>query len=280
MGRKIKKIIKAKAPPHSIGDIIIYFILCILTFSIMFLSIYLFCYAIPRHIALKDPTVLHFIGRGEMFVIPFPFVLVIYLTALLCKSLNSDFRFFHKRRAFKHDGLVKRVYPLFSRDWRDRPRKTEEQRKRSKKVNVAVLCILLVLASLIPFGLYGKTALHTDGAVAVYNYVGEKVEEYRIEDADIIKIRTYRTVRGRKRIRVEYHVALTMYFGEKGYSVKMNDELGGEESYAATLKYMLYVKSLYPDSKIVIEDDYYTEIYKHYELTDEEIRLLDELFEK
>ena len=286
MGRKIKNVIKPKAPPRSIGDIIIIILVFIFLLAATLGIICLFLIILPDSTNPKSDNILNCISRGGAFNLPFALTICIYLIAPVF-IFNTDFRFFHRRRPFKHDGLVKKVYPLFSKDWKLRPRseKTPERIKKKRKTVIIMASVLLVTAMLVPFSLFGKTIWYNNDTIKVYNYVGKMTEQYDIKEADKIQINAYDQYHYSSGYRginlfptsVSYEINISVYFGDERFTVSMKED---ESGYYNSLKNLIRIKNMYTSDKITKNDDELTKVLYHTDFSSEEIDLIRELFDQ
>ena len=137
----------------------------------------------------------------------------------------------------------------------------------------AVGCLVSFI--LIFLDLFPRNVVDTKDNFKSYDILNRLTETHNIIGADEMTVEITRTSR---KGRVSYHLYVSFTFDDKTYSLPLGclEDAGYEE----TLEYMLYLKSLVPQSKWRFENENrISELADHKEFTSEEKRLLNELFD-
>ena len=262
-------------PPLSILDKLIYGLILVGGFVCMFLVMHVFGEMIPRIVAFSDPAIKAFGAEFPIWCLPlalfcYAFLWIIALTGITVKQPI----FGNKRFKPKFGVNVIKMYPFFSRDfWKSL---SEKHKKRINTFLFVSVILLSVCALLLLFGIFPRNVVDRKNNFISYDALNRVTETHNITGADEMTVEITRTSRKR---RVSYHLYVRFTFDDKTYSLPLGclEDAGYEE----TLEYMLYLKSLVPQSKWRFENENrISELAAHKEFTSEEKRLLYELFDE
>lgn len=170
----------------------------------------------------------------------------------------------------------KPVYPLFSKQfWHN----AAKNKKRMITACSIALLILLIAPILTCLCLQPRKCLHDDGSITVYNCLNENTATYEVSDVE--KVRIYTRVFSRKGaddcgIELEF----TTNDGES-FWFAYKDFRAGDDKVRGSIAGALHIKSLFDPDVIVLEEQVdIQDVIDSMNLSEQEIELLYELFEK
>ncbi len=195
MAKKAKKRMH-KMPPLSIGDKVIYWavllLLCAMYLILLFGPLYL------RHrIAFADETVVAAEENISVWWLIVPWMTFFLMTFILWIQSYQERKPIFGRRNFKYGPPAwPKVYPLFMKN---KPYVFVSERKKKERKRIAVILMVMVLVSFIPlpWSLYGRDCLKSDGSIVQYNMFNSSVRDFSSGDIEEIKIETYRYSTGK-----------------------------------------------------------------------------------
>ncbi len=276
---KVKKHRKHKPqpPPLSWLDKFLYLMLIIFHFALIVVAVVLFVFLIPSAIAHTDKTVVAFNNSaGELCVLPICFFWLISgitlytLGTWLCQPL-----FGNKNYTSKNDIPVKRVYPLFSKTFWQKMRKST--RSLLKTAILLYTVIFIICAAFVPFGLYPRYTLDNENRIKEYNAFNSLTKTRTIESAEKLIINISKSSIGRYAITFSYQVQISLIFDDEEYGFEPGnfDNLDRKEA----LEYMVYLKSLFKEKYEITNIDRFRSLLDDNNYTAEEEKLIYELFE-
>jgi hypothetical protein len=272
-----KKMRKAPLPkpPLSFIDKLIYGLILVGGFLWMFLVMHVFGEKIPRIIAFSDPAVKAFGAEFPIWCLPLAFLGYIFLWIVALTGITVKQPIFGNKRFKPKFGVnVIKMYPFFSKDfWQNL---SDKYKKRINTFLFVSVISLAVCALVLFFGIFPRKVVDGKNNFISYDSLNRVTETHNITGADEMTVEITRTSRKR---RVSYHLYVRFTFDDKTYSLPLGclEDAGYEE----TLEYMLYLKSLVPQSKRYYENaKWISELAARKEFTSEEKRLLYELFDE
>ena len=173
-----------------------------------------------------------------------------------------------------------RIYPLFSKD---KPKKkTTPERIKNTIILWSIIAIFaLSQFATLPLSFYGRDVLRRDASIAESNMFNKTTQEYSVGHITAVKISsTMRFSNGHHRVlgRRIYGVTIgltttdgnTYYFASRNFR---NDRR------LDWLNQMLQIKSNFPSHFITYDREYIDYLITQYNMTEEEIALLYQLFD-
>ncbi len=228
---------KARKPPLSNLDVFLYMLVILLGMALCFTVLILFVTVIPTAIAFSRPGVVAFMGGVATVLCPLPSFVGLMLLTIIPAALGLEKKqpiFGNKSFKPRFGTSVINVFPLFSKDFRDKiyPR----VRRKVRRYCLITGIVLLISIALLPFGIcQGKTLSH-DGTLSTYNAFGRVSHSSSVDDAEQMVIRIMGR-RGRHN-----SPAVAVRYECQGHTYQFPTGAFDEESYAATLAYMVRLK--------------------------------------
>ncbi|MBQ7345209.1 MAG: hypothetical protein IJW45_04000 [Oscillospiraceae bacterium] len=277
MARKAKKR-SHKMPPLSVVDRLIYWTILLILFG-AYLAMFLLPLLLREQVAFADPMV---VAKEDHVSVVWSFVsLIVFfiVTFGIWVSVYQQRRPIFGKKGFRYGapGWPK-IYPLFMKD--KPPVWVSENKKKERKI-VASLIAAVLLISLIPlpWGIYGRDVLRSDGGIGRYDMFDVQVKGYASEQIDSVEFQVYRH-RARKSIHVYWDVQVILTTDSDARFVFEYKDFRGGGGSTYWLEAMLQLKSRYDPRIItytgaedlwrVAEDD---------DLSDEQTRMLYQLFD-
>lgn len=228
---------KARKPPLSKLDLFLYGLVILLGMALCFTVLILFVTVIPEAIAFSRPGVVAFMGGIATVLCPWPCFVGLMLLTIIPASLGLEKKqpiFGNKSFKPRFGTSVINVFPLFSKDFRDNiyPR----VRRKVRRYCLITGIVLMISIVLLPFGLrQGKTLSH-DGTLRTYNALGQISHSSSVDEAKqmVIRITGRRGRHNSPAVAVRYEC--------QGQTYQFPTGAFDEESYAATLAYMIRLK--------------------------------------
>lgn len=283
-----KKKQKIKTPPLSLLDKFIYGCLIVLCCILWFFIILLYLKFMPEAVAFreKDIIAVHHSDAGIFLALPVIF-LVSLAAIILISSLCENRQPILGNKKFENVYSQIGVYPIFSEKFR---KNLTKSKKRFAKQMLSIFVVLFVVFFLISlFGICPRYVLDENNNILKYNSFNINTDTFDIEDAEKMIIDVgisshHSHINSRHNFithylvnSYSYYLEIKFIFEDNTYSFKSGTfyEMTNEEM----LRYMLYLKSLFPGRyEITDADKAYTLIEKnHY--TTAETSLLYELLD-
>ena len=208
MARKAKKKMHAM-PKLSLLDKCIYWGI-MLILSIAYLALLFGPLALREVIAFADETVIAAEEHWSELWLIIPWMTFFLMTFILWLTPYQDRRPIFGLKNFKYGPPAwPKVYPLFMKNkpyvW------VSEKKKQSRKQVAAVLLVVLLLSFIpLPWSLYGRNCLHTDGSMADHNMFDKVVREYDSGEIASVEFSTCRYSTGKYSKTRHWGVAVTL----------------------------------------------------------------------
>lgn len=264
MPRKAKKRMH-KMPPLSFRDQLIYWTVFLLLCAAD-LALLLGPMPWRRKIAFSDPTVIAWEENASMLWQFVPLLTFFLMTLILWTMAYRDRRPIFGRKHFKYGPPGwPRVYPLFMKN---KPAVWVSERKKKQRKQIAVLLLSLLLVSFIPlpFSLYGRSCLCSNGDVVQYNMFNTQICTFTGEDIFHVEFETYSYNLSRRSFIKKYSVQMVVKTNRgKTYIFDYGDFRNEEAPETLSgMEAMLHIKECYnpgiihyhgaEDLEYVIED--------------------------
>ena len=281
MARKAKKRLH-KMPPLSFVDKLIYWtvlaLLCVAYFCLLFGPLYL------RHIiAFSDTTVIAAEDHVSLMWLIVPWMTFFLMTFILWLQPYQDRKPIFGRRNFKYGPPAwPKVYPLFMKN---KPYVWVSERKKKERKQIAVILLVVLLASFIPFpwSLYGRDCLFYDGSIVQYNMFNRQTHEFTSGEIADIEIETFRYSTGRYNTKQHWGVRMVCKTESgKKYTFDHRDFRSDAQSETIYwLDWMLKVKNYYDPGVIHYSGwEDLDRVIANRNLNREEVELLYQLFSR
>lgn len=244
MARKAKKKLH-RMPPLSFVDKLIYrflmMLLCCIYFAMLIGDIIL-----RDKIAFQDPTVVAKYDHASLLWLLVPWMTFFLMTFVLWLLPYQARKPIFGLRNFKYGPpAYPKVYPLFMKN---KPQVYVSERAKKEKRGIALLLVVILLVSFIPlpWSLYGRTCLHSDGGIVRHNMFNQVTKEFSDQDIASLEIEAYLAKQGKGRPIWTVRMIFTTESG-RSFSYSFRDFRGDSTE---TLSAMLRVKSCYHPSII------------------------------
>ena len=254
MSKKVKRKENKRhlRPPLTFLDKSIYF-LCI-AFSFLGTLLLLFCFDdIKNMIAFNKPETVAYKSNSS-FLFALPFLMFIEISGLVLfgsgwqskKPIFGSKKYKYGKHPFKED-----CFPLFSPQKRNQ-RKTPSQKKLVRQMTILWCSVLVVFSCLVPFSLFGRSAMYQDNRIEKINLINNVSATYTTNDFSELTIQA-NYVSG---IRIgdywEYGTIIEMKDG-KVFSFSNSDFWRASGDKDDGLDKMLEIKKLFPPNAITIK---------------------------
>lgn len=246
MAKKAKKRMH-KMPPLSPVDKLIYWAVMLLL-AVLWLAVLFVPLALRERIAFADEMVVAKVDHASAFWLIVPWTTVFLMTFIPWSLPYQDRKPIFGRRNFRYGPPAwPKVYPLFMKN---KPYVFVSDRTRKNRKMTALLLLAVLLISLIPlpWSLYGRDCLRSDGGIEEYNMFNVRVREFASGQVDSVEFEAYRhDVGGKYSVKLTWDVRVTLTTGSgKVYTFDYSSFRGdAEEETANWLTAMLRLKSRY-----------------------------------
>lgn len=244
MARKAKKKLH-RMPPLSFVDKLIYWFLMLLLCCIYF-GMLIGDLILRDKIAFQDPTVVAKYDHASLLWLLVPWMTFFLMTFVLWLLPYQARKPIFGLRSFKYGPpAYPKVYPLFMKN---KPQVYVSERKKKEKRGIALLLVVILLVSFIPlpWSLYGRTCLHSDGSIVRHNIFNRVTKEFSSGDIESVEIKAYHAKQGKHSRIWTVQMKFTAESG-RSFSYSFRDFRGDSTE---TLSAMLRVKSCYHPSII------------------------------
>lgn len=268
---------KPQSPPLSALDNFMYVMLVIIHLALMFAVAVLFGFSIPSAFAYADDRVVAFNNIAALLLtLPLDFFLMI--SGIILSALGTQMRqplFGNKKFKSKNDIPIKTVYPLFSKDYWKRMKRSH--RSLLKTATSIYVVIFLICAAFIPFGICPRYTLDRENTVKEYNVFNSHTDSRNIENADKMVINISKRDRGIHSFQSSYQVQIAFVFEDDEYGFELGnfEKLDRKEA----LEYMIYLKSFFDGKYEITNIDRLYSLLDDNNYTAEEEKLIYELYE-
>lgn len=184
MTRKAKKKTH-RMPPLSFLDKLIYWSI-FLVLAVSYLALLFGPLSLRNKITFADTAVIAVYDRASTFWLIVPWLTWFLITFILWYLPYERRKPIFGKRNFKYGPPAwPKEYPLFMKN---KPYVFVSEHKRKERKQLAVILVVLLLISFIPFpwSLYGRNCLYNDGGIAQYNVFNVQTRAFAPEDiADV-----------------------------------------------------------------------------------------------
>lgn len=246
---KSKRKSQHRRPPLSVLDKIIYALACLLFFSAIIVSSFLFD-EIRLRIAFRDPAVTAYVEHSSSLLI-LPLLLCVMLSIgipLYAAWEKKAAIFGNSKVQYGKDPWDKNYFPLLDRRRRAIPATKSDQKLRR---NIFSFCCIALLICFLPapFSFWGRDCLHEDSSIVSHNAVNRVSATYHEEDFSHLTLRT-RYVRIKGSGYWTYEMVIEMHNGHS--FVFSNRDFGekGEAHKELSLAKMLEIKAPFSPNAI------------------------------
>lgn len=273
MARKAKKKMH-RMPPLSFVDKLIYWFLMALLFAAYF-ALLIGVLMLRDKIAFRDSTVVAKYDHASLLWMLVPWMTFFLMTFILWLQPYQDRKPIFGLRNFKYGPPAwPKVYPLFMKN---KPPVYVSERKRREKRGVVLLLTIILLVSFIPlpWSLYGRSCLHSDGSIVRHNMFNQVTREFSEHDIESLEIEAFYAKQGKGRRIWTVRMKFTTESG-RDFHFALRDFRGNATE---ILSAMLQVKSCYHPSSITYSGaEYVDNVIGDRSFNAEERQMLYELF--
>ena len=244
MARKAKKKMH-RMPPLSFVDKLIYWFLMALLIAAYF-ALLIGVLMLRDKIAFWDSTVVAKYDHASLLWMLVPWMTFFLMTFILWLQPYQDRKPIFGLRNFKYGPPAwPKVYPLLMKN---KPPVYTSERKKKEKRSVALLLTVILLVSFIPlpWSLYGRSCLHSDGSIVRHNMFNQVTQEFSEHDIESLEIEAFHTKQGKGRRIWTVRMKFTTESG-RNFHFALRDFRGNATE---ILSAMLQVKSCYHPSII------------------------------
>ena len=244
------KKIKRKKPPLTFLDTAIYFAILIVGICLIPISISLLC-RLFICIAQTEPDVIAYSKAASLFFF-LPLCVIIPLTIMILAGYGLKAKqpiFIVKKVKTVGFQPVHKVYPLFSKAFRDNL--TEKKRREIRKNIRNWLILFSVTLLIMPWGLFPRETLDANDCFTRYNAFNQVIDTHHISEAEklCIDIRVGRRV---GRIRMKFVFEEHTYTLEVYSDIVEIDDNFIDMDREEELEYLLHLKSYFKEGSYEI----------------------------
>lgn len=242
------KKIKRKKPPLTFLDTAIYCAILIVGICLIPISISLLC-RLFICIAQTEPDVIAYSKAASLFFF-LPLCVIIPLTIMILAGYGLKEKqpiFIVKKVKTVGFQPVHKVYPLFSKAFRDNL--TEKKRREIRKNIRNWLILFSVTLLIMPWGLFPRETLDANDCFTRYNAFNQVIDTHHISEAEKLCIDI--SVVNHPRGGISRYIRVQFLFEEHTYTlevdrniVEIDDDFIGMNR-AEELEYLLYLKSFF-----------------------------------
>lgn len=283
-GAKKKKNRYLLKPPLTVLDIVIYSIGLILSAVLLF-GLIINAELLSHRIAFSDPgAVAYFSGAGTLLALPFFLVMILVTFAPIIHALSEKRPIFgNPKIRYGEPPFHKDCIPLIRGKYKKHFTADRPSHKKFRRF-LAIICVITLFISMIPlpFSLYNRTALYSDGSIKKFNIINQVTKSYTADDFEGITVSAkyvayggqYATkYRWESMIDIETADGKSITFSIDEFNLSIPE---GKDIYLET---MLHLKSLFPSDKITITGrSDVGKVADEWNMTDEQIKKLEEIF--
>lgn len=268
----LKRKLRAKKPPLSLLDRLIYYVLIFIGTLSGVLIIFIFGDVIPTKVAFLDSSV---VASRNIYVL-FPSVFLAFSVSMPIVIISSEGLRLKQpifgNKKFKPKVLepTLKVYPIFTKDFRENL--TKENKIKIKKT--AKLLMIFIIVSILIFSLciFQRNVITDENNFISYNMFNSVKDTYNIDEAEKLIIDI---TRGKN---PQYVIDITFVFENHKHSYVLGSfyEMDTEDA----LEYMIYLKGFMKDGRYEVRNAdkmYYLLFGNSYTAT--ETSLIYELFD-
>lgn len=208
---------------------------------------------IPDKIAFSDSSVIAARSRVWTALCSSPFVSMVSFSVIL--SSNSGLKnrqpiFGNKKFKPRMFEPVLKVYPLFSKEFRENMDK--EKKEKIKKYSLVFLCFLVLFVIIVPFGFCPRDTLDDNNVLKAYNSFNKETHSINMDDTEKLIINVEKEHK-------KWSFYIELYFVTEDYTYSLNENSFKNLSLEETLKYMLKIKNSFKDGRCEVSDEKYVD---------------------
>ncbi len=271
MASKIKP--RAKKPPLSVADKLIYYFLYFLAFILPLLYFYCISF-IAEKISYYDVDVIAF-NNDFIYLSSLPLSLLLIFTIIVIASMglkNKQPIFGNKNYKAKYNEYTIKVYPVFSDEFKNHY--TKKNRKQVKAIAKIFLSILFVSLLILPFGICSREVITKDNQFFTVNSFNRISHSCDVNDFDKLVIDV--NISGKNR---NYVINLDFILSDKTYTFSPHNF--SQMSIEDVLIYMLELKAIFKEKEYEIKNaDRLHFLMLQNDYTNNEKALIYELFDQ
>ncbi len=281
MGKKAKRKNNKQhlRPPLTFLDKSIYF-LCIV-FSVLSAFALVYCFDdIKNLIAFNKPSTVAYTSSAS-FLFVFPFMLFLEISALILfisgweskKPIFGSKKYKYGEYPYRED-----CFPLFSRK-KYNLRQNPSKKKFIRRMAALWCSVLLVLACLIPFGLFGRDTLYEDNHIEKINFLNITSDIYDADNFSHLTIRTKYVSSPKSHNYWAYEITIEMKDGKDFTFSNMDFDRRMSGVKDICLNKMLEIKGLFAPNAITVQkSENINNVAEHLNFNEQQFDKLKELF--
>lgn len=273
MARKAKKKMH-RMPPLSFVDKLIYWLIMALLIATYF-TLPMGVFLLRDRIAYQDATVVAKYDHASLLWLLIPWMTYFLMTFLLwIQPYQGRKPIFGLRKLKYGPPAYPKVYPLFMKN---KPAVYISERAKKEKRSIALLLAVILLVSFIPlpWSLYGRSCLHSDGSIVRHNMFNRVTKEFSEHDIESLEIEAFHAKEGKGPRIWSVRMKFTTESG-RIFHFSLRDFRGDA---IEILSAMLQVKSCYHPSVITYAGaEYLSSVISDRRLSPDEQAILYELF--
>lgn len=271
MASKIKS--RAKKPPLSFADKLLYYFLYFLAFILPLLYFYCISF-IAEKVAYSDVDVIAF-NNDFIYLASLPLILLLTCSAVVIATIGLKDKqpiFGNKKYKAKYNEYTIKVYPIFSGEFKKHY--INKNKKQVKVIAKIFLSLLFVFLLILPFGICPREVISKDNQFFTVNSFNRISHRCDVEDFDKLVINVNMSGKNRN-----YVIDLDFISSDKTYTFSPDDF--SEMSMEDALIYMLKLKSVFIDNEYEIKNaDRLHFLMLQNDYTNNEKALIYELFDQ
>ncbi len=274
--RSIKKS-RLQKPPLSKLDKAIYVLIMLISLLIMVGGMVIFMVTIPKAIGFSEKNIVAVNPTESLWVMILIFSFSGMTMIVAAFGIDNKRPIFGNKK-FKPSILhpTIKTYPIFSKEFHNN---LTDKEKLTIRITLVVLLMLFVAnVVLIPFTLYKRNVLSRDNEIFSYNVYNERIQEYKVEDAEKLIIKIVGQGGGWRKPSPDYEISLEFVYSDDSYVFTLDSF--GPMLRKEKLNYMLYLKGLFKDATYEIENvELMEKLVSDQRFSESEIKLVYELFD-
>jgi hypothetical protein len=279
MARKAKKKLH-QMPPLSFADMVIYWSIMVILIA-LYIGLLVGPLLLRGEIAFAEESVMAARGTAAILWMLVPWMTFFLMSFILWVTPYQARRPIFGRRNFKYGPPAwPKIYPVFMKAkpyvW------VSERTKKNRKTIALVLAIVLLVSFIpLPWSLYDRECLRSDGSIVRYNVFNRESREHSSGQVAAVEFETHSYSTGKSSIRRRWGVMVTLVTDSGRRYVFNHREfrtVDGESRY--WVEAMLQLKRRYDPAIITYTGaDKLTRVAEDQRLTAGELQRLRQLFE-
>ncbi len=272
-----KRKIRAKKPPLSLLDRFLYIALFVSACLLLYTVINFFTNVLPFIVSGNNELIIAVNNERVTILCSIPlimFILIGFVCVLSCGYKSKQPIFGNKKFKPKAMEPTFRVYPIFSKEFRENL--DESKKIKFKRIAKKFLVMLLISLLILTLGVFPRETLDTKNELISYNIFNIKTHNAKLEDAEKLVIDVYRAVTKNSTV---WLIELKFIFEDHTYNFYPYSfyEMSREESYA----YMLELKGYFHKGNCeILHKERLSKMISDVDFTQQEINLIYKLFDE